>query len=113
MFAVGFMIAMVTLLKGLKHVGIELDFSFESKFANAIPAAIVLGIIVVLIDKYFLKGIKDTPIDFSVNRFANVEEIFAVLMVFTACAMAFDPIAAVVGVISSGGDVVAKSAMPP
>jgi PiT family inorganic phosphate transporter len=45
-------------------------------------------------------------------------------MVFTACAMAFahgsndvanavGPIAAVVGVISSGGDVVAKSAMPP
>ena len=124
MFAVGFMIAMVTLLKGLKHVGIELDFGFESKFANAIPAAIVLGIIVALIGKYFLKGIKDTPIDFSANRFANVEKIFAVLMVFTACAMAFahgsndvanavGPIAAVVGVISSGGDVVAKSAMPP
>ena len=124
MFAVGFMIAMVTLLKGLKHVGIELDFGFESKFANAIPAAIVLGIIVALIGKYFLKNIKDTPIDFSANRFANVEKIFAVLMVFTACAMAFahgsndvanavGPIAAVVGVISSGGDVVAKSAMPP
>jgi len=124
MFAVGFMIAMVTLLKGLKHIGIELDFGFESKFANAIPAATFLGVIVALIGKYFLKNIKDTPIDFSANRFANVEKIFAVLMVFTACAMAFahgsndvanavGPIAAVVGVISSGGDVVAKSAMPP
>ncbi|MDA8962715.1 inorganic phosphate transporter [Pseudomonadales bacterium] len=124
MFAVGFMIAMVTLLKGLKHVGIELDFGFESKFANAIPGSVLLGIIVALIGKYFLKNIKDTPIDFSANRFANVEKIFAVLMVFTACAMAFahgsndvanavGPIAAVVGVISSGGDVVAKSAMPP
>ncbi|MDG1938003.1 MAG: inorganic phosphate transporter [Pseudomonadales bacterium] len=124
MFAVGFMIAMVTLLKGLKHVGIELDFGFESKFANAIPAAIVIGVVVAFIGKHFLHKIKDTPIDFSGNRFANVEKIFAVLMVFTACAMAFahgsndvanavGPIAAVVGVISSGGDVVAKSVMPP
>ena len=124
MFAVGFMIAMVTLLKGLKHVGIELDFGFESKFANAIPAAIVIGVVVAFIGKHFLHKIKDTPIDFSGNRFANVEKIFAVLMVFTACAMAFahgsndvanavGPIAAVVGVISSGGDVAAKSAMPP
>ena len=124
MFAVGFMIAMVTLLKGLKHVGIELDFGFESKFANGIPAAIVIGVVVAFIGKHFLHKIKDTPIDFSGNRFANVEKIFAVLMVFTACAMAFahgsndvanavGPIAAVVGVISSGGDVAAKSAMPP
>ncbi|MDB2409497.1 inorganic phosphate transporter [Pseudomonadales bacterium] len=124
MFAVGFMIAMVTLLKGLKHVGIELDFGFESKFANAIPAAIVIGVVVAFIGKHLLHKIKDTPIDFSGNRFANVEKIFAVLMVFTACAMAFahgsndvanavGPIAAVVGVISSGGDVAAKSAMPP
>ena len=124
MFAVGFMIAMVTFLKGLKHVGIELDFGFESKFANGIPAAIVIGVVVAFIGKHFLHKIKDTPIDFSGNRFANVEKIFAVLMVFTACAMAFahgsndvanavGPIAAVVGVISSGGDVAAKSAMPP
>lgn len=124
MFAVGFMIAMVTLLKGLKHVGVEFDFGLGSKFANAIPMAIVLGIVVALVGQWFLQRIKDTEIDPQGNRFANVEKIFAILMVFTACAMAFahgsndvanavGPIAAVVGVLNSGGDIAASSPMPP
>jgi PiT family inorganic phosphate transporter len=57
------------------------------------------------------------------NRFANVERVFAVLMIFTACSMAFahgsndvanavGPLAAVVNVVNSGGDIAAKSAMP-
>lgn len=123
MFAVGFMIAMVTMLKGLKHVGIELDFGLGSKFANAIPMALIAGIIVALIGQRFLMRIKEVDIGSSGNRFANVEKIFAVLMVFTACAMAFahgsndvanavGPIAAVVSVLSNGGNVMAQSPMP-
>ena len=49
MFLVGFMIAMVTMLKGLKHVGIELDLGLGSKFANALPVSFVAGVIVALI----------------------------------------------------------------
>lgn len=124
MFAVGFMIAMVTLLKGLKHLGIEFDFGLGSKFANAIPMALFVGTIVALIGNKFLSRIQETEIAEDGNRFANVEKVFAVLMVFTACAMAFahgsndvanavGPIAAVVGVINNGGDVVSKSPMPP
>jgi len=55
--------------------------------------------------------------------FASVERVFAVLMVFTACAMAFahgsndvanaiGPVAAIVGVVQSGGEVTQKSVLP-
>lgn len=123
MFAVGFMIAMVTMLKGLKHVGIELDFGLGSKFANAIPMAVIVGVAVALIGQRFLMRIKEVDVGAGGNRFANVEKVFAVLMVFTACAMAFahgsndvanavGPIAAVVGVLNNGGNVMAQSPMP-
>lgn len=124
MFAVGFMIAMVTLLKGLKHIGVELDLGLGSKFANALPLAAVMGIIVAFIGKLFLNRVKDESIPDSGNRFDNVEKVFAILMVFTACAMAFahgsndvanavGPLAAVVSVIQNSGEVMAKSVLPP
>jgi PiT family inorganic phosphate transporter len=123
MFMVGFMIAMVTLLKGLKHVGIEIDLGLGSKFSNALPVAAVIGIIVALLGALKLSRIKDEPIDPRGNRFANVERMFAILMIFTACAMAFahgsndvanavGPLAAVVSIIGSGGEVASKSALP-
>lgn len=123
MFLVGFMIAMVTLLKGLKHVGVEIDLGLGSQFANAIPVAIILGVVVAGIGKVFLNRIKDEAIPSAYNRFGNVEKLFAVLMIFTACAMAFahgsndvanavGPLAAIVSVINSGGDIAAKSALP-
>ena len=34
------MISMVTLLKGLKHVGLDLDLGLGSKFANAMPVSL-------------------------------------------------------------------------
>ena len=123
MFLVGFMIAMVTLLKGLKHIGIEIDLGLGSKFANAIPVAAVIGLIVAAAGKVLLNRVKEEAIPQSGNRFGNVEKLFAILMVFTACAMAFahgsndvanavGPLAAVASVVSSGGDIAAKSALP-
>lgn len=122
-FVVGFMIAMVTLLKGLKHIGFSVDFGLGSKFANAMPMAIIVGILVAIIGKFLLARIKEEAIDPYGNRFANVERVFAVLMIFTACAMAFahgsndvanavGPLAAVVGIIKNEGVIVAKSALP-
>ena len=57
------------------------------------------------------------------HRFDSVERVFAVLMVFTACAMAFahgsndvanavGPLAAIASTIESGGEIGAKSALP-
>lgn len=123
MFFVGFMIAMVTLLKGLKHVGIELDFGFGSKFVNAMPVAAIIGAFVAILGMFMMRNIKPRPIPEGGNRFANVERVFAILMIFTACAMAFahgsndvanavGPLAAIAGVIKNGGVIAQKSMLP-
>jgi PiT family inorganic phosphate transporter len=116
MFFTGFALSMMTLVKGLKHVGLHLSFG------ESILYSLAVGIFVGIVGKLMLGTIKrDLSLEVD-NRFANVERIFAVLMVFTACAMAFahgsndvanaiGPLAAVVGVINDGG-VVAKSALP-
>ncbi|WP_299977682.1 inorganic phosphate transporter [uncultured Pseudoteredinibacter sp.] len=118
MFAVGFLIAMVTILKGLKHV--FKDAGFKLSFIESIGIAAVIGLAVAAFGIFLLNKVKYQEDEN--NRFASVEKVFAILMVFTACAMAFahgsndvanavGPLAAVVNVIQSGG-VAAKSMMP-
>ncbi|WP_373079169.1 inorganic phosphate transporter [Zhongshania sp.] len=117
LFLVGFMIAMVTMTKGLKHLGLGLNFQ------QCMGYSVIAGIIVAGIGQLFLRRIKDTPSADGRFRFASVERMFAVLMVFTACAMAFahgsndvanaiGPVAAIVSVVQSGGVIGAKSALP-
>ena len=121
MWMVGFMISMVTILKGLKHVGLDLDLGLGSKFANAIPISALVGLLVAAFGAMLLRKIKDDA-DHE-NRFGSVERVFAVLMVFTACSMAFahgsndvanavGPLAAIVSTVESGGEIAAKSVMP-
>lgn len=120
MFAVGFLIAMVTILKGLKHV--FKDASIQLGFIEAIGIAAVIGIVVAAIGVVLLRRVKDDTPASSEHRFANVERVFAILMVFTACAMAFahgsndvanavGPLAAIYSVLDSGV-VGAKAIMP-
>ena len=117
MFLVGFIIALVTLFKGLKHVGLE--FSTGQNYLIAFAA----GLVVSTIGAIMISRIKFDPSDDRDFHYANVEKVFAVLMIFTACAMAFahgsndvanavGPLAAVVSVVSSGGVVEQKAAVP-
>ncbi|PNE02836.1 phosphate transporter [Alcanivorax sp. MD8A] len=117
MFLVGFVISMVTMVKGLKHVGLELSF------LHSFLWALLGGAIVMAVGSVFLKRIKPDPEADKDFRFSSVERVFAVLMIFTACAMAFahgsndvanavGPLAAINSVIASGGQVGAKAAMP-
>ncbi|UVW35259.1 inorganic phosphate transporter [SAR92 clade bacterium H455] len=122
MFFVGFLIAMVTLLKGLKHV--FKDNGMTLTFLDSAMIASVVGLLVAILGSYLLTKVKrDLSLEAG-NRFANVERVFAVLMIFTACSMAFahgsndvanavGPLAAVVSIVSSGGDIAAKTSMPP
>ena len=121
MWLVGFMISMVTLLKGLKHIGVEVDLGMESKFTNAMVLSVFTGAAVALLGAFLLRRIKTDSGD--INSAENVERVFGILMIFTACAMAFahgsndvanavGPLAAVVSTIQSGGQVVAKSGLP-
>ena len=121
MWMVGFMISMVTLLKGLKHIGLDLDLGLGSKFANAIPISAAIGLVVAGLGMLMLRRVKEVQDEN--NRFASVERVFAILMIFTACAMAFahgsndvanavGPLAAIAATVQSGGEIAAKSAMP-
>ena len=120
MFAVGFMISMVTISKGLKHL--LKDSGITISFMESLGWAIACGTVIALIGSYFLNRIKRDEVLEKENRFANVERLFAVLMVCTACAMAFahgsndvanavGPLAAIVGVLKTGA-VGMKSTMP-
>jgi len=117
MFLVGFVISMVTLLKGLKHIGLTLSFS------QSLTYSIFIGIGIALIGTYFLRKVENTSQTKGDVVFDGVEKVFAILMVFTACAMAFahgsndvanavGPLAAITSVVQSGGEIVAKSSMP-
>ena len=116
-FLVGFIIALVTLLKGLKHVGMALSLG-ESYFLAAAAGLLSMAIGAIAVRRIRMQAGADR--DFG---YTNVERVFAVLMIFTACAMAFahgsndvanaiGPVAAIVGVVQSGGEVVQKSALP-
>jgi PiT family inorganic phosphate transporter len=115
-FATGFMIALVTLFKGLKHIGLELSGGQNYLIA------VVVGLVVAGVGKYYIGRIKFDPSDDKDFHFANVEKIFSVLMVVTACSIAFahgsndvanavGPMAAVIS-IATEGVVTQKSSMP-
>ncbi len=116
-FLVGFIIAMVTFTKGLKHIGLHLSW-FQSA-----GISIIIGLITMAAGVFMQRKIKVDPSADREFHFTSVEKVFGVLMMFTACAMAFahgsndvanavGPLAAIVGVVSAGGEVAQKTAMP-
>jgi PiT family inorganic phosphate transporter len=119
MFLVGFIISMVTLLKGLKHIkGVG-----EFEVSESLIYSIFIGLGITLIGTYFLRKVKNTIQTRGDVVFDGVEKVFAILMVFTACAMAFahgsndvanavGPLAAIASVVQSGGEIVKESSLP-
>ena len=81
MFITTMVIALVTIKKGLKHVGLHLTHS-EAWVYSALVSAIVMFCGYLYINRKFADQKED-------HSFAGVESIFSVLMVITACAMAF------------------------
>ncbi|ART62291.1 inorganic phosphate transporter [Kushneria marisflavi] len=117
MFLVGFIVAMVTLLKGLSHVGLNLSFT------DALLWAMGVGAIITLLGILLERRITHEPRGGNRSSFTGVERIFGVLMMFTACAMAFahgsndvanavGPLAAVVSVVQSQGQIGGDAALP-
>lgn len=115
-FLVGFIVALVTMFKGLKHVGLDLTT------AQCYSVAVGIGLVSMFLGKYFINKLKFDPNADADYHFTNVEKVFGVLMMFTASAMAFahgsndvanavGPLAAVVSIVESGGQVTQKSAM--
>ncbi|WJG08632.1 inorganic phosphate transporter [Aliiglaciecola sp. LCG003] len=110
----GFVMSLVTITKGLKHVG--LNIGTNEGYLIAVGIAIAVGII----GRLYINRIKfDESLDRAMH-FNNVEKVFAILMIVTACCMAFahgsndvanaiGPLAAVVSVVNSGGEIAAKA----
>jgi inorganic phosphate transporter, PiT family len=107
MFLAAFNITLVTIFKGLKHVGLHLST------VEAYSSAVIIGVAVAIIGRIFIGRItRDKRADKRFH-FHTVERVFGVLMIVTACGMAFahgsndvanaiGPVAAVVSVATSG-----------
>ena len=116
-FLVGFIIALVTLFKGLKHL------NFELTVPMSFLAASVIGIIIAAIGWSLINRVKMDEHADKDHHFASVEKVFVPMMLFTASGMAFahgsndvangvGPLAAVYGLVQSGGEVAQKSPLP-
>jgi PiT family inorganic phosphate transporter len=116
MFLAGFVLSLVTIKKGLKHIG--LDVGAVEGYIYAIAVAVVVA----LIGKAFIARLKFDENADKDSHYVNVEKVFAVLMVVTACCMAFahgsndvanaiGPLAAVVSIVGNEGQIVKKAAL--
>jgi PiT family inorganic phosphate transporter len=115
-FFAAFTVTLVTILKGLTHVGLDLSTGTSYLIATAIAASIAL------LGGVAIRRIQPVPKREKKQHFYTVERVFGVLMIVTACSMAFahgsndvanaiGPLAAVITVAQSG-IVGSKAALP-
>jgi PiT family inorganic phosphate transporter len=116
MFLAAFTITLVTILKGLKHVGLTISLR------DSYILAILIATGIAIIGAIFIRRIQPNKKAEKHQHFYTVERVFGVLMVITACGMAFahgsndvanaiGPLAAVINVAQSGY-ITAKSSLP-
>ena len=114
MFLAGFVLALVTIKKGLKHLDLHIGN------ADGFIYAAITAVVVAVVGKVFIHRLKFDESAALKTHYANVEKVFAILMIVTACAMAFahgsndvanaiGPLAAVVSIVDNGGQIAAKS----
>jgi PiT family inorganic phosphate transporter len=115
-FFAAFTITLVTILKGLKHVGLDLSLQ------NSYYLAVGIAVFIALIGAVAIRNIEPNKKAEKKQHFHTVERVFGVLMIVTACGMAFahgsndvanaiGPLAAVISVAHTGA-VASKSALP-
>ena len=117
MFFAAFTITLVTILKGLSHVGLEIS----TRDSYLLATVIAIGIAIV--GGFVIRRVKADPKAEKDQHFVTVERVFGMLMVVTACGMAFahgsndvanaiGPLAAVVSVAQTG-QVTAQASIAP
>ncbi len=106
-FLAAFTTTLVTLLKGLQHIGLELSVR------NSYFLAIAIAAFIAIVGALAIRRIKPDPKIEKKQHFYTVERVFAVLMIVTACSMAFahgsndvanaiGPVAAIISAAQSG-----------
>ncbi|MCK3657361.1 phosphate permease [Pasteurellaceae bacterium Pebbles2] len=112
-----FIIAYVTLVKGLKHVGLNLSGTETLSIAAVLSIIGAIGCRFYIHSEHFIKTLQST-------KFSGVEKVFSLLMLITACSMAFahgsndvanavGPLAGVVSTIEHAGLIESKAVMAP
>lgn len=115
-FFAAFTITLVTILKGLSHVGLTISIG------ESYALALLIALVIALVGAFVIRQIKPDKKAEKTQHFYTVEKVFGVLMVVTACGMAFahgsndvanaiGPLAAIVSVAQSG-EVLARSPLP-
>ena len=115
-FFVFFIIGLVTLFKGLKHINLDLNLM------EALAGSVALGLIGSGLGAFFIRRVQIGEADPD-HRFDQVERIFVVLQILTACAIAFahgsndvanaiGPLAAIVNAVENV-DLTAKTPVAP
>ena len=110
-----FVLCIVTMTKGLKHVGLNLSGK------ETLLISLVISLIGMLFFHFYFKS-KTFTQSASKGTFGAVEKVFSILMLLTACAMAFahgsndvanaiGPLSAVVSIVEQGGKIVSGGAL--
>lgn len=116
MFLAGFVLALVTIKKGLKHLNLHIESPDDFIYAG------ITAVVVAVIGKVYINRLKFDENASRTTHYANVEKVFAVLMIVTACCMAFahgsndvanaiGPLAAVASIVENNGQIAAESAI--
>lgn len=116
-FLVAFIISLVTMFKGLKHLNLDLAIW------GSLGVSVCFGIIISVVGWLLTRRIEENTYSDQTFQFASVEKVFTPMMLFTACSMAFahgsndvangiGPLAAVVSIVNSGGEVLQESELP-
>ena len=117
-FLVFFIIGLVTLFKGLKNLKLDLDLP------EAMLASFALGLAGAALGYFFINRVSRHQVESS-QRFDQVERVFVVLQILTACAVAFahgsndvanaiGPLAAIASATAStGSELAAKAPVAP
>lgn len=112
-----FVLSIVTMTKGLKHVGLHLTLN------QTLSISSVISIISIVICYFYFRS-KAFEQRIQGGSFGGVEKVFSILMLLTACSMAFahgsndvanaiGPLSAVVSIVENGGVIEAKSTLAP
>ncbi len=107
MFLLTFILAIITITSGFRHIGIHLDN--QSTFL----CSAIFGVICAVIAKIILVRLKEDRRENDKFAYSSVERLFGYMMIFTACSMAFahgsndvanavGPLATVVSIIKKG-----------